>query len=166
MNEITEFFYKLLEVEAWPPRWYCGTWTSFHGWLYILSDLAIWLAYFFIPVIIILFIQKRPNIPFLPVFWLFGAFILLCGMTHVIDAIIFWWPAYRLSALIKFLTAVVSIVTVFALIRDLPKLLDITTRHKPNPTEEDVKSIQDQLDLKDMQIESLQKELDRLNRKG
>ena len=34
------------------------------------------------------------------------------------------WPAYRLSALIKFLTAIISFATVFALIRDLPKLLD------------------------------------------
>lgn len=162
MNEIVEFFSNLFETDSWPPRWYCGTWSNFHGWLYIFSDLAIWLAYFFIPVIIILFVQKRPNIPFLPVFWLFGAFILLCGLTHIIDAIIFWWPAYRVSALIKFLTAVVSIITVFALIRDLPKLLDLTTRMKANPTKADVASIQEQMDLKDMEIEALKREIKHL----
>ena len=124
MNEVLRFFQKLFDVSDWPPRWVCGTWSDFHGWLYIGSDVAIWLAYFVIPVIIIWFIQQRPKVPFLPVFWLFAAFIILCGTTHIIDAMIFWWPGYRLSALVRFLTAIVSFATVFALIRDLPKLLD------------------------------------------
>jgi hypothetical protein len=122
-----EFFQGLFDVSDWPARWFCGYWSDFHGWLYIFSDIGIWLAYFIIPVIIIWFIQRRPDVEFLPVFWLFGSFILLCGMTHILDAIIFWWPAYRLSALIRFFTAIVSFITVFALIRDLPKLLNLST---------------------------------------
>ena len=86
MKQITEFFSRLLDTSDWPPRWICGEWSDFHGWLYICSDVAIWLAYFIIPVIIIWFIQRKPNFPFLHVFWLFGAFILLCGATHLIDA--------------------------------------------------------------------------------
>lgn len=125
MHQAGEFFQRLLDTSDWPPRWVCGTWTDFHGWLYIGSDLAIWLAYFIIPVILIWFIQRRPDVPFLPVFWLFGAFIILCGMTHLVDAAIFWWPAYRLSALVRFITAVVSFITVFALIRNLPKALNL-----------------------------------------
>ncbi|NNE55405.1 MAG: hypothetical protein HKN32_05255 [Flavobacteriales bacterium] len=123
MEQILDFFQNLLDTSDWPPRWYCGTWSDFHGWLYILSDIAIWGAYFAIPVIIIWFIQKRPDIPFLPVFWLFGAFIVLCGTTHIIDALIFWWPNYRIGALTRFFTAIISWVTVFALVRDLPKAL-------------------------------------------
>ena len=124
MTEIGEFFQKLLDTSDWPARWVCGKWSDFHGWLYIGRDVAIWLAYFIIPVVIIWFVQKRPNVPFLPVFWLFAAFIIFCGTTHILDAIIFWWPAYRLSALLRFMTAIISFATVFALIRDLPKLLD------------------------------------------
>jgi hypothetical protein len=124
MTEIIEFFQKLLDTADWPPRWVCGNWSDFHGWLYIGSDIAIWLAYFILPVVIIWFVTKRPNVPFLPVFWLFAAFILFCGSTHLIDAVIFWSPVYRLSALVKFMTAIISFATVFALIRDLPKLLD------------------------------------------
>jgi hypothetical protein len=124
MTEIGEFFQNLLDTSDWPARWVCGKWSDFHGWLYIGSDVAIWLAYFIIPVVIIWFVQKRPNVPFLPVFWLFAAFIIFCGTTHILDAIIFWWPAYRLGALLRFMTAIISFATVFALIRDLPKLLD------------------------------------------
>lgn len=125
MEQVTDFLSNLFQADDWPPRWFCGEWSSFHGWLYIASDIAIWLAYFIIPAIIIFFIQKRQNIPFLPVFWLFGAFIILCGSTHLIDAIIFWWPAYRLSALLRLLTALVSMATAFALIRELPKLIEL-----------------------------------------
>ncbi len=32
------------------------------------------------------------------------------------EAIIFWWPAYRLAGVIKLFTAVVSWATVFALV--------------------------------------------------
>ncbi|MDP3470269.1 MAG: hypothetical protein Q8S14_00240 [Algoriphagus sp.] len=124
MDQVKDFFSKLFLADNWPPRWFCGDWTSFHGWLYITSDIAIWLAYFIIPAIIIFFIQKRHKIPFLPVFWLFGAFIILCGSTHLIDAMIFWWPAYRLSALLRALTALVSLATAFSLIKYLPKLIE------------------------------------------
>lgn len=123
MEQVKDFFIKLFLADNWPARWVCGEWSSFHGWLYITSDIAIWLAYFVIPAIIIFFIQKRHNLPFLPVFWLFGAFIILCGSTHLIDALMFWWPGYRLSALLRMLTALVSLATVFTLIRDLPKLI-------------------------------------------
>lgn len=130
MEEVNDFFTKIFLADDWPPRWVCGEWSSFHGWLYITSDIAIWLAYFVIPAILIFFIQRRHNLPFQPVFWLFGAFIILCGSTHLIDAIMFWWPGYRLSALIRLMTAVVSMATAFVLIRDLPKLID------PKPEDE------------------------------
>lgn len=124
MDQVIEFITNLFAADDWPPRWICGEWSSFHGWLYITSDIAIWLAYFVIPAIIIFFIQKRHEIPFLPVFWLFGAFIILCGSTHLIDALMFWWPGYRLSALLRLITALVSLATAFVLIRDLPKLIE------------------------------------------
>ena len=154
MNEVGEFFNRLFDADQWPPRWQCGIWTDFHGWLYITSDLSIWLAYFIIPVIIILLIQKRPDIPFLPVFWLFGAFIVLCGMTHLLDAVIFWWPAYRLSAFVRFLTAIVSFVTVFALIRDVPKLFIRQSIHRDSETLQET--------TKDLEIAKLKREIEEL----
>lgn len=127
MNQIAEFFKELFSADDWPARWNCGNWTEFHGWLYIISDLAIWLAYFVIPVLLILFIKKKPSIPLPTVFWLFGAFILFCGLTHLMDAIIFWWPAYRLSASLRFLTAIISWITVVAIYKFLPVALSLKT---------------------------------------
>lgn len=159
MSQLYDFFQKLFDTSDWPPRWICGEWSSFHGWLYISSDFAIWLAYFIIPVIIIYFIQRKPDIPFLPVFWLFGAFIILCGATHIIDALIFWWPAYRLSALVRFFTAIVSFITVFALIRDLPKLLDITTAKEDQDISEELSASQERVKMLEEELRKLKQKV-------
>ncbi|KAA9346718.1 sensor histidine kinase [Larkinella humicola] len=127
MQQVFDFFQRLADTSDWPPRWNCGTWTDFHGWLYILSDLTIWLAYMAIPLILIRFIFIKKGVPLAGVFWLFGAFILFCGLTHLIDAAMFWIPAYRINALIRFLTAVVSVATVVALIRYFNEAVGLRT---------------------------------------
>jgi chemotaxis family two-component system sensor kinase Cph1 len=122
MNDMGEFFRNLFDTDSWPPRWQCGTWTDFHGWLYIISDLLIWGSYFTIPLIIIRYISKKTNIVFTKIYFLFAGFILACGTTHFLDALAFWYPAYRLSALVRFATGVISWVTIYYLIKSLPAL--------------------------------------------
>jgi len=119
-RDIIDFFQKLIDSSDWPPRWHCGKWTEFHGWLYIISDLLIWSAYFSIPLIIIRYISKRKDIRFIPLYFLFAAFILACGSTHLLDAIAFWIPVYRFNALVRFITGALSWTTVFYLVKNLP----------------------------------------------
>lgn len=127
LSEAAEFFADIFSTQYWPARWNCGKWTDFHGWLYIISDLMIWAAYFAIPFLLFRLITKRTDVPFPKIFWLFIAFILLCGATHLMDAVIFWWPAYRLSALLRFVTGTVSLFTVYALYKILPTILNLRT---------------------------------------
>lgn len=120
------FVTRLFDTSGFPARWNCGSgWTDNPslGWLHILSDLAVWSAYFAIPGILVFFLVQKRDLPFRKVFLLFGAFILFCGTTHLMEAIIFWWPAYRLAGLIKLLTALVSWATVLALIQVVPMAL-------------------------------------------
>ncbi len=124
-NDLYFFFSRLLDPSGFPARWHCGTWTPGHGWLHIVSDLSIFAAYFAIPVTLAVFMRRRDDLPFRSIFLLFAAFILLCGTTHLLEAIIFWWPAYRLAGVLKFATAVVSWLTVVALIRVAPTLLSM-----------------------------------------
>jgi chemotaxis family two-component system sensor kinase Cph1 len=122
MHQVFEFFKRLFATDEWPPRWHCGNWTSFHGWLYILSDLTIWVAYFLIPLIILNYLGKKKNgIKFQKVYLLFAAFILLCGITHFLDAMMFWIPMYRLNALVRFFTGFISMLTVYYLLKILPQ---------------------------------------------
>lgn len=127
MQQLFEFFERLLDVSDWPARWHCGLWSDAHGWFYIVSDLTIWLAYMAIPLILIRFILVKKGLPLPGVFWLFGAFILLCGLTHLVDALMFWYPVYRLNTFIRLLTGVVSVFTVIALGRYFNEAVGLRT---------------------------------------
>jgi len=121
MKQVADFFSGLFDHSLWPARWHCGYWTDFHGWLYIISDLLVWLSYFLIPLIIINFItKKKAALKFQTAYVYFAAFILLCGLTHFLDALMFWVPVYRLNALLRMFTAIVSLATVYHLIKILP----------------------------------------------
>ncbi|UZR94398.1 sensor histidine kinase [Chondrinema litorale] len=127
MNSIKYFFFKLFDVSDFPARWFCGKWSDFHGWLYIFSNLLIWASYFAIPAILLYFSIKRKDVPFKGIFLLFVFFILLCGLSHLIDAVIFWMPVYRLNAVILFCTGIVSTITVISLFKVLPSAFELKT---------------------------------------
>ncbi len=122
---MSDFFAKLFDTNDYPARWTCGNWSSFEGWLHILSDWTICLAYVAIPMALFILVRRRKDIRFPFVIWLFILFILACGITHGFEAMIFWWPAYRLTGVLKAITAIVSVVTVISLVRVMPTALKI-----------------------------------------
>lgn len=113
----------LFSTSDFPARWTCGRWSSAHGWLHIASDVAIFAAYVSIPCILIYFLRKRSDLPFPRILWLFSAFILTCGLGHLVEATLFWQPWYRFSGVLKALTAVTSWATVIALAPTVRKAL-------------------------------------------
>ncbi len=121
---VLDFLLQLFNTEGFPPRWLCGTgWLPFTGWFMIVSDLMIFGAYSSIPLLLLYFVNKRKDMVFPKIFWLFAAFIFACGVSHLLDAMMFWWPAYRLNALEKFATGLISWTTVAALIPIVPQAL-------------------------------------------
>ncbi len=128
-----DFFKKLFSPEGFPARWYCGECTPEHGWVYIGANLMIFAAYLLIPLVLFYVTSRQKNAPFRKIFYLFIAFIWFCSLTHLLDAIIFWYPIYRLNALVLSMTAVVSLLTLFALIRELPQ---ITALRSPRELEQ------------------------------
>ena len=122
MNQFYEFFSGLFSTSEWPPRWNCGYWSDFHGWLYIISDLLIWVAYFLIPLIILNYLnRKKAKLRYNSAYVYFAAFILLCGATHFLDAMMFWVPMYRFNTVVRFATAFVSLATLYHLVKILPR---------------------------------------------
>jgi hypothetical protein len=81
------------------------------------------LAYFAIPVILIRFTRRRKDLPFSWMFWLFAAFIIGCGATHLMEVVTTYVPLYRLSAVVKMGTAAVSLATAVLLVPLVPKAL-------------------------------------------
>jgi signal transduction histidine kinase/FixJ family two-component response regulator len=144
-QQITKFFNKLFSPDGFPARWHCGQWTEFYGWFYISSDLAIWSAYMVIPYFLMRFLIQKKGIPMPNLLWYFSGFILLCGLTHLMDAAIFWLPVYRLHGLVKFFTAVFSWATIIALFRYFPLLMELKTGKEFNAELQQKIEIQEEL---------------------
>lgn len=124
-----DFFRNLFDTDGFPARWDCGWgWTPELGWLHIISDLLTWGAYTAIPFVLAFYVVRRGrDVPFPRIFWLFIAFIFACGTGHLIEATIFWQPWYRLAGVVKGATAIISWVTVIALIPVIPLALRLRT---------------------------------------
>lgn len=133
MSGLFEAIQQLFDTSDFPARWRCGNWSSVHGWFHIISDVAIAGAYSMIPLALATYWWvKRRELAFPRLFWLFAAFIFSCGSTHLVEAIIFYEPVYRFSALMKVVTAVVSWATVLSLFRIAPKALELPGLHRAN----------------------------------
>ncbi|GAB4855371.1 CUGBP Elav-like member 2 [Ancistrocladus abbreviatus] len=95
------------------------------------SDFLIAVAYFSIPIELIYFISCS-NVPFKWVLLQFIAFIVLCGLTHLLN----WWTYYGPHSfqlmmsltVLKFLTALVSCATSITLLTLIPLLLKLKVR--------------------------------------
>jgi C4-dicarboxylate-specific signal transduction histidine kinase len=117
-----EFLEKLFS-SSFMPHGHCYLWNPGLIWLHVVSDSLIALAYFFIPVTLIYFIQRRRDLPFHWVFVCFGIFILTCGATHIMEVWTLWHPNYWLSGAIKAVTAIASVPTAILLFHSVPQAL-------------------------------------------
>lgn len=107
------------------PHGYCFQWAPEILWLHVISDAVIALSYFSIPIGLMVFVRRRKDVRFSSVFYLFSAFIFMCGVTHIFGIITIWEGTYGLSGLVKAVTALVSFVTAIAVWRLIPAALQI-----------------------------------------
>ncbi|WP_237397207.1 GAF domain-containing protein [Okeania sp. KiyG1] len=123
-----ELLKTIFSPTQYMPHGSCYLWQTSLVWLHLLSDLLIAIAYFSIPTMLLYFLYKRKNeVPFLGVFILFGAFIILCGFGHLLEVWTLWHPAYWFSGVEQALTALVSCCTALQMATLLPKFLALKT---------------------------------------
>lgn len=91
-------------------------------WIYAASDLGIAVAFIAIAAALVLIARSRDP-AYRPIFWLFAIFIMLCGATHMVDVVTLWTPLYGGEALVMVATAVMALLTAWALWRLLPRVL-------------------------------------------
>jgi PAS domain S-box-containing protein len=114
---------QIFAAASFIPHGHCYLWNSRLVWLHIASDLLIALAYYSIPITLVYFVRKRSDLPYAGIFLLFGAFIISCGTTHVMEIWTLWHPNYWTSGLLKAITAFISFYTALTLIPIIPKAL-------------------------------------------
>ena len=91
--------------------------------LHLGSDAVIWLSYVAISCTLVYLVWRtRREIPFSWMFLAFGTFIVACGFTHFMEMVVLWKPLYWLSADIKLLTALASLITAIALPTLIPQV--------------------------------------------
>jgi len=94
------------------PHRYCYLAQPGLVWTNALTDLLIGVSYCIIFTCLMLVVRKLRRIPEMrPYLWIilsFGAFIIACAGTHLMDVITIWWPFYPLSAAVKVLCAAIS----------------------------------------------------------
>ena len=116
---------RILAVNGFLPHGYCISWSTPLVLTYVISDLLIFISYFSMPLAIAYFARRRTDFPYRWLLWLFAGFILACGATHLMSAVVLWLPMYRLDALLKAVTAAVSVVTAFILWPLIPHALKL-----------------------------------------
>lgn len=112
MNNVIEYL----------PHGFCIAWNPQLLAMHVISDLLIAIAYFSIPIGIVYVARRRPDAELQPIYYLFAAFILACGVTHVMGILTLWVPLYYTQGITKIITALVSVATAIYL---LPKLKHI-----------------------------------------
>ena len=122
---MASFIWEFLSKEGFQPHGMCLLWRSDVFWAHIVADAAIALAYLSIPLAIIYFAWRRPDIAYGWILYLFGTFIVACGITHIFGIWTMWVPDYGVEAAVKIGTAAVSVATAVALWPLMPKLLAV-----------------------------------------
>ena len=117
------WIWNFLSTEGFQPHGTCLLWRPDVFWAHLVSDAIIALSYFSIPLAIVYFAIRRPDISYGWILYLFGTFIVACGITHIFGIWTLWVPDYGLEAAAKVATAAVSLMTAGALWPLMPKLL-------------------------------------------
>lgn len=142
------------------PHGYCLFWQPALLWSHIIADTLIAIAYFSIPIALIVLVRRRKDLVFGWVFWCFGIFILACGFTHVMGIVTLFYPLYGVEALVKLVTAAASVATAVLLWPLLPRLVRLPSSEKLKEANAQLAAMVDQRDaaLGDLKAEVAQRE--------
>lgn len=140
-----ELLYGFFTDSSFMPHGQCYLWKPSLLWSNIISDSLIAVAYYSIPISLVYFVHKRKDLPFKSVLLLFGAFIISCGTTHLMEIWTLWHPTYWLSSTLKAVTAFISVYTAITLVPIIPQALAL-----PSPAQLEATNSQLEAALKNL----------------
>ena len=110
---IVDWIKALIDTSPFLTRHHCGPWSEPLMQVYVISNGFIALAYLLIAVcLMVIWRKRRGDMKCGWVLVTFAAFIATCGLTHICDIAVVWWPVYRLLTLISAISALLSFATV------------------------------------------------------
>ena len=109
------------------PHGVCFEWRPELLLAHAVSDSLIALSYGAIPLSIFYITRQKPVLKVGRIYLLFILFIVACGLGHILDVWVLWFPAYYLQAGIKMFTAAISVYTTYSVWRLIPTILRLPT---------------------------------------
>jgi len=117
--------WEFLSTEGFQPHGMCLLWRPDIFWAHLGADFVIALSYFSIPLAIVYVAYRRPDVEHGWLLYLFGGFIVACGITHVFGIWTMFVPDYGIEAVLKLATAAISSATAVALWPLMPRILAV-----------------------------------------
>lgn len=117
--------HHVVDYGEYMPHGMCLLWKPWLVLLWAGSDLLIFLSYTAIPVALFMVLRRRTEMPQPGLVLLFAAFILLCGLTHLMMIVTLWVPIYPFAGGLKLVTGLVSTATAVMLFRLIPTIVDL-----------------------------------------
>lgn len=144
---MTQSIEGFFDSETFMPYGHCFLWQPEILWLHTLSDAGIVFAYLLIPFVLLYLLHKRKDLPFESIFLLFAAFILLCGATHAMNIWVIWNPDYAIAGMLKAATALTSVLTLFIIIKLVPRILAIPSNNQITEINKQLQEAKQELQL-------------------
>ena len=120
-----ESLQQLLGPELFMPHGHCYLWLPSLLWLQVGTNALIAGSYVAIAITLAYLVHRGNYLPFKGTALAFGAFIVTCGLTHIMDIYVIWQPAYWLDSSIRAVTAIASVGTAIMLPRLVPQALSL-----------------------------------------
>ena len=95
------WIWDFLSTEGFQPHGMCLLWRPDVFWTHLIADTLIALSYFSIPLAVVYFAYRRPDIRYGWILYLFGGFIIACGVTHIFGIWTMWVPDYGVEGAVK-----------------------------------------------------------------
>jgi len=122
------FFAAMFSENELTPQGVCLLWQPGLIWLHAVSDTITGASYYAIPLALVYFVWKRPDVDFGWMFWMFAGFILASGTTHFFGVWTLWHADYGVQGVVKAITATISLITAAMLWPLVPRLLQLPSR--------------------------------------
>ncbi len=150
--------------ERFTPHGMCYQWRPDILWLNVGSDVIIAIAYILIPAGLLYFMNRRSEVIYPALIYLFCIFIFSCGVTHAFGIWTVWNGQYGVQGLIKSFTAAASVATALMLYPAIPKLLALRSARELEQVNNQLELQIDRRKKSQQQTLELQNELARVGR--
>lgn len=147
-----EFFGRVFDGSLMP-HGHCLLWRADLLFLHVAGDLLTTASYFIIPSALIYLIRKRDDLVFNWIFQMFAAFILLCGITHLIALVNIWHGFYFIEGVAKLFTGIISAITAVMVWHLMPRALALPSNDQLVEKNQALADAQEQLRLANLDLE-------------